>query len=174
MKWILRQKSQPVLVIHCLLVKSRGPTKLAMCRTRVVGSVAAQTGTETDESSPSAGVVASAEPWATADFALQLTCLLLWLFFLAAVSYYAYRRRQEIQKSYRNFSTQTDQEIGTREELDRVIRSVSTLQNQVLTMELERDSERRLAQLRRSRSVSHEYLHENEVYESAGFNAVPQ
>ena len=145
-----------------------------MCRSRVVESVAAQAGTETDESLPYSGAIVSAEPWATADFALHLTCLLLLLFFLAAVSYYAYRRRQEVRKSYRTFSTQTDREVGTREELDRVIRSISTLQNQVLTMELERDSERRLAQLRRSRSVSHEHLQGNEMDESAGFNALPQ
>ena len=145
-----------------------------MCRSRVVESVAAQAGTETDESLPYSGAIVSAEPWATAEFVLHLTCLLLLLFFLAAVSYYAYRRRQEVRKSYRTFSIQTDREVGAREELDRVIRSISTLQNQVLTMELERDSERRLAQLRRSRSVSHEQLQGNEMDESAGFNALSQ
>ena len=67
-----------------------------------------------------------------------------------------------------------DREGGTREELERAVRSISSLQNQVLTMELERDSERRLALLRRSRSVSHEHLQGNEVDESAGFNALPQ
>ena len=123
-----------------------------MCRSRVVESVAAQAGTETDESLSYSTVVVTAQPFATADFALHLACLLLLLFFLAAVSYYAYRRRQEIRKSYRTFSTQTNREVGTREELERVVRSISTLQNQVLTMELERDSERRLALLRRSRS----------------------
>ena len=145
-----------------------------MCRSRVVESVAAQAGTETDESLSYSTVVVTAQPLATADFALHLACLLLLLFFLAAVSYYAYRRRQEIRKSYRTFSTQTDREVGTREELERVVRSISTLQNQVLTMELERDSERRLVLLRRSRSVSHEYLQGNEMDESAGFNALPK
>ena len=171
-----------------------------MCRLRVVESVAAHAGSGTDESLPSSGVVISAEPWATADFALHLTCLLLLLFFLAAVTYYAYRRRQEVRRTFRTFSTQTDRDLGTRDDLDRVIRSVevlqnqfltldrevgtreeleravrsiNSLQNQVLTMELERDSERRLAQLRRSRSVSHEQLHANGLDVSVDFKALP-
>ena len=66
-----------------------------------------------------------------------------------------------MRKSYTDFATQTDSEVGTREDLDRVIKTVSNLQHQVLTLGLERESERRLEELRRSRSVSHEFLHEN-------------
>ena len=66
-----------------------------------------------------------------------------------------------MRKSYNDFATQTDREVGTREDLDQVIKTVNNLQHQVLTMGLERESERRLAELRRSRSVSQEFLHEN-------------
>ena len=51
--------------------------------------------------------------------------------------------------------------MGTREDLDRVIKTVSNLQHQVLTLGLERESERRLEEMRRSRSASQELLHEN-------------
>ena len=171
-----------------------------MCRSRVAETVPTQAVSGTDESLPSTGVVISAEPWATADFVLHLTCLLLLLLFLAAVTCYAYRRRQEARRTFRTFSTQTnrelgarddldrvirsvevlqnqfltlDREVGTREELERAVRSISSLQNQVLTIELERDSERRLASLRRSRSVSHEQLHGHGLDESADFKALP-
>ena len=56
--------------------------------------------------------------------------------------------------------------------VQRNVRSISSLQHQVLTIELERDSERRLAQLRRSRSVSHEYLHGNDADGAADLNTV--
>ena len=139
-----------------------------MCRTKAVGTaVAEQAGAETDTLLPYASVVAPNESWGTADFSLQLISLLLILLSLGAASCFACKRRQELRKSYQDFATQTDREVGTREDLDRVIKSVSSLQHQVLTMELERESERRLAQLRRSRSVSHEYLHESNADEAA-------
>ena len=144
-----------------------------MCRTKAVGTaVAEQPGTETDTLLPYVGVVTSTESWGTAYFALQLISLLLILLSLGAASYFAYKRRQELRKSYQDFATQTDREVGTREDLDRVIKSVSSLQHQVLTMELERESERRLAQLRRSRSVSQEYLHGNDADGAADLNIV--
>ena len=73
-------------------------------------------------------------------------------------AYFSYKRRQMMRKSYNDFATQTDSEVGTREDLDRVIKTVNNLQHQVLTMGLERESERRLEELRKSRSASQECL----------------
>ena len=142
-----------------------------MCRSRSEDSVAIQAlGRAADESQSFPTVAASAQHWARADFALQLVCLFLLLIPIAAAAYCAYKQRRETQQSRRSFSTQTDPEIGTREELERVARSVSALQNQILTLELERDSERRLASLRRSRSTSHDQLlQQAERTETAGY-----
>ena len=65
---------------------------------------------ETDTLMPYAGVVAPPESWGTADFALQLISLLLILLSLGAASYFAYKRRQELRKSYQDFAAQTDRE----------------------------------------------------------------
>ena len=144
-----------------------------MCRAKAVGTAVAEpAGAETDTLMPYAGVDAPPEPWGTADFALQLTSMLLILLSLSAATYFAYKRRQMMRKSYNDFATQTDSEVGTREDLDRVIKVVNNLQHQVLTMGLERESERRLAELRRSRSVSQEFLHENNADGAADMNIV--
>ena len=110
-----------------------------------------------------AGTDAPLKSLGTADFALQLVSMLLILLSLIAAIFFAYKRRQMMKKSYTDFSTQTDSEVGTREDLDRVIKAVSNLQHQVLTLGLEQESVRRLEELRRYRSVSQsqELYHEN-------------
>ena len=136
-----------------------------MCRVKSVGTVVVDVEparAETDTQMMSyAGADAPPKSLGTADFALQLVSMLLILLCLGAAMYFAYKRRQMMRKSYTDFATQTDSEVGTREDLDRVIKTVSNLQHQVLTLGLERESERRLEELRRSRSVSQEFLHEN-------------
>ena len=127
-----------------------------MCRSRSVGvgTVVVDVEPARVETDTHAGVDAPLQPLRTADFALQLVSMLLILLSLSAAMYFAYKRRQMMRKSYTDFATQTDSEVGTREDLDRVIKTVSNLQHQVLTLGLERESERRLEELRRSRSVS--------------------
>ena len=68
-----------------------------------------------------------------------------------------------MRKRYTDFSTQTDSEVGAREDLDRVVKAVSNLQHQVLTLGLERESVRRLEELKRHHLVfqSQELFHEN-------------
>ena len=136
-----------------------------MCRVKSVGTVVVDVEparAETDTQMRSyAGADAPPKSLGTADFALQLVSMLLIQLCLSAAMYFAYKRRQMMRKSYTDFATQTDSEVGTREDLDRVIKTVSNLQHQVLTLGLERESERRLEELRRSRSVSQEFLHEN-------------
>ena len=102
-----------------------------------------------------AGVDAPLQSLRTADFALQLVSVLLILLFLALALYIAYKRRRLMKmKRYSDFGTQTDAEVGAREDLDRVIKAVSNLQHQVLTLGLERESVRRLEELKRNNSVS--------------------
>ena len=107
------------------------------------------------ESDTHAGVDASLQPLRTADFVLQLVSVLLILLFLTLALYIAYKRRRLLKmRRFSDFGTQTDAEVGARDELDRVIKAVSNLQHQVLTLGLERESVRRLEELRRTNSVS--------------------
>ena len=174
-----RQKlSAAALCIHCLSLGIKGSLLLrlvsqevesllssTMCRVKSVGTVVVDVEparAETDTQMRSyAGADAPPKSLGTADFALQLVSMLLILLCLTAAMYFAYKRRQMMRKSYTDFATQTDSEVGTREDLDRVIKTVSNLQHQVLTLGLERESERRLEEMRRSRSASQELLHEN-------------
>ena len=90
--------------------------------------------------------------------------MLLILLFLTLALYIAYKRRRLLKmKRYSDFGTQTDAEVGAREDLDRVIKAVSNLQHQVLTLGLEQESVRRLEELKRNNSVSQsqEFFHEN-------------
>ena len=107
------------------------------------------------ESDTHAGVDASLQPLRTADFILQLVSVLLILLFLALALYVAYKRRRLLKmRRFSDFGTQTDSEVGAREDLDKVIEAVSNLQHQVLTLGLERESIRRLEEMRRTNSVS--------------------
>ena len=107
------------------------------------------------ESDTHAGVDASLQPLRTADFILQLVSVLFILLFLALALYVAYKRRRLLKmRRFSDFGTQTDSEVGAREDLDKVIEAVSNLQHQVLTLGLERESVRRLEELRRTNSVS--------------------
>ena len=103
------------------------------------------------ETDTHAGVDAPLQPLRTADFALQLVSVLLTLLFLAFALYIAYKRRRLLKmKRFSDFGTQTDVEVGAREDLDRVIKAVSNLQHQVLTLGLERESVRRLEELKKN------------------------
>ena len=116
------------------------------------------------ETDTHAGVDASLQPLRTADFALQLVSVLLTLLFLAFALYIAYKRRQLLKmKRFSDFGTQTDVEVGAREDLDRVIKAVSNLQHQVITLGLERESVRRLEELKKNTTVfrSQEFNLEN-------------
>ena len=116
------------------------------------------------ESDTHAGVDASLQPLRTADFVLQLVSVLFILLFLTLALYVAYKRRRLLKmRRFSDFGTQTDAEVGARDELDRVIKAVSNLQHQVLTLGLERESVRRLEELRRTNSVSQsqEFYHDN-------------
>ena len=85
----------------------------------------------------------------------MLVSVLFILLFLTLALYVAYKRRRLLKmRRFSDFGTQTDAEIGARDELDRVKRAVSNLQHQVLTLGLERESERRLEELKRNNSVS--------------------
>ena len=110
------------------------------------------------------GVDASLQPLRTADFVLQLVSVLFILLFLTLALYIAYKRRRLLKmRRFSDFGTQTDAEVGARDELDRVIKAVSNLQHQVLTLGLERESERRLEELKRNNSVSQsqEFYHDS-------------
>ena len=116
------------------------------------------------ESDTHAGVDASLQPLRTADFVLQLVSVLLILLFLTLALYIAYKRRRLLKmKRFSDFGTQTDSEVGAREELDKVIKAVSNLQHQVLTLGLEQESVRRLNELKRNASISQsqEFYHDN-------------
>ena len=107
------------------------------------------------ESDTHAGVDASLQPLRTADFILQLVSVLLILLFLALALYVAYKRRRLLKmRRFSDFGTQTDSEVGAREDLDKVIEAVSNLQHQVLTLGLERESIRRLEEMKRTNPVS--------------------
>ena len=107
------------------------------------------------ESDTHAGVDASLQPLRTADFILQLVSVLLILLFLALALYVAYKRRRLLKmRRFSDFGTQTDSEIGAREDLDKVIEAVGNLQHQVLTLGLERESIRRLEEMKRTNPVS--------------------
>ena len=137
-----------------------------MCRSRSVGvgTVVVDVEPARVESDTQAGVDASLQPLRTADFVLQLVSVLFILLFLTLALYVAYKRRRLLKmRRFSDFGTQTDAEIGARDELDRVKRAVSNLQHQVLTLGLERESERRLEELKRNNSVSQsqEFYHDN-------------
>ena len=136
-----------------------------MCHVKSVGVGTVVVDVEpAGETDTHAGVDAPLQSLRTADFALQLVSMLLILLFLTAAMYFAYKRRRLMKmKRYSDFATQTDSEVGAREDLDRVIKAVSNLQHQVLTLGLERESVRRLEELKRSHSVSQsqELFHEN-------------
>ena len=107
------------------------------------------------ESDTHAGVDASLQPLRTADFILQLVSVLLILLFLALALYVVYKRRRLLKmRRFSDFGTQTDSEIGAREDLDKVIEAVGNLQHQVLTLGLERESIRRLEEMKRTSPVS--------------------
>ena len=127
-----------------------------MCRSRSVGvgTVVVDVEPARVETDTHAGVDAPLQPLITADFALQLVSVLLALLFLAFALYIAYKRRRLLKmKRFSDFGTQTDVEVGAREDLDRVIKAVSNLQHQVLTLGLERESVRRLEELKKNNSV---------------------
>ena len=127
------------------------------------------------ESDTHAGVDASLQPLRTADFVLQLVSVLFILLFLTLALYVAYKRRRLLKmRRFSDFGTQTDAEVGARDELDRVIKAVSNLQHQVLTLGLERESVRRLEELRRTNSVSQsqELYHDHGDGQAADFGSV--
>ena len=127
------------------------------------------------ESDTHAGVDASLKPLRTADFVLQLVSVLFILLFLTLALYVAYKRRRLLKmRRFSDFGTQTDSEVGARDELDRVIKAVSNLQHQVLTLGLERESVRRLEELRRTNSVSQsqELYHDHGDGQAADFGSV--
>ena len=137
-----------------------------MCRSRSVGvgTVVVDVEPARVESDTQAGVDASLQPLRTADFVLQLVSVLFILLFLTLALYVAYKRRRLLKmKRFSDFGTQTDSEVGAREDLDRVIKAVSNLQHQVLTLGLEQESVRRLKELKRNNSVSQsqEFYHDN-------------
>ena len=107
------------------------------------------------ESDTHAGIDASLQPLRIADFVLQLVSVLLILLFLALALYVVYKRRRLLRmRRFSDFGIQTDSEIGAREDLDKVIEAVSNLQHQVLTLGLERESIRRLEEMKRTSPVS--------------------
>ena len=148
-----------------------------MCRSRSVGvgTVVVDVEPARVESDTHAGVDASLQPLRTADFVLQLVSVLFILLFLTLALYVAYKRRRLLKmRRFSDFGTQTDSEIGARDELDRVIKAVSNLQHQVLTLGLERESVRRLEEMRRTNSVSQsqELYHNHGDGQAADFGSV--
>ena len=148
-----------------------------MCRSRSVGvgTVVVDVEPARVESDTHAGVDASLQPLRTADFVLQLVSVLFILLFLTLALYIAYKRRRLLKmRRFSDFGTQTDSEVGARDELDRVIKTVSNLQHQVLTLGLERESVRRLEELRRTNSVSQsqEFYHDHGDGQAADFGSV--
>ena len=148
-----------------------------MCRSRSVGvgTVVVDVEPARVESDTQAGVDASLQPLRTADFVLQLVSVLFILLFLTLALYVAYKRRRLLKmRRFSDFGTQTDSEIGARDELDKVKKAVSNLQHQVLTLGLERESVRRLEELRRTNSVSQsqELYHDHGDGQAADFGSV--
>ena len=145
-------------------VESQLVSKMCRVKSVGVGTVVVDVEPAGAETDTHAGVDAPLQSLRTADFALQLVSMLLILLFLTLAVYFAYKRRRLMKmKRYSDFVTQTDSEVGAREDLDRVIKAVSNLQHQVLTLGLERESVRRLEELKRNNSVSQsqELFHEN-------------
>ena len=148
-----------------------------MCRSRSVGvgTVVVDVEPARVESDTQAGVDASLQPLRTADFVLQLVSVLFILLFLTLALYVAYKRRRLLKmRRFSDFGTQTDSEIGARDELDKVKKAVSNLQHQVLTLGLERESVRRLEELRRTNSVSQsqELYHDHGDGQAVDFGSV--
>ena len=148
-----------------------------MCRSRSVGvgTVVVDVEPARVESDTHAGVDASLQPLRTADFVLQLVSVLLILLFLTLALYIAYKRRRLLKmRRFSDFGTQTDSEIGAMDELDKVKKVVSNLQHQVLTLGLERESVRRLEELRRTNSVSQsqELYHDHGDGQAVDFGSV--
>ena len=148
-----------------------------MCRSRSVGvgTVVVDVEPARVESDTHAGVDASLQPLRTADFVLQLVSVLFILLFLTLALYVVYKRRRLLKmRRFSDFGTQTDSEVGARDELDRVIKAVSNLQHQVLTLGIERESVRRLEDLRRTNSVSQsqELYHDHGDGQAADFGSV--
>ena len=148
-----------------------------MCRSRSVGvgTVVVDVEPARVETDTHVGVDASLQPLRTADFVLQLVSVLFILLFLTLALYVAYKRRRLLKmRRFSDFGTQTDSEIGARDELDRVIKAVSNLQHQVLTLGLERESVRRLEELRRTNSVSQsqELYHDHGDGQAVDFGSV--
>ena len=107
------------------------------------------------ESDTHAGIDASLQPLRIADFVLQLVSVLLILLCLAFALYVVYKRRRLLRmRRFSDFGIQTDSEIGAREDLDKVIEAVGNLQHQVLTLGLERESIRRLEEMKRTNPIS--------------------
>ena len=128
-----------------------------MCRSRSVGvgTVVVDVEPARVESDTHAGIDASLQPLRIADFVLQLVSVLLILLFLALALYVVYKRRRLLRmRRFSDFGIQTDSEIGAREDLDKVIEAVGNLQHQVLTLGLERESIRRLEEMKRTSPVS--------------------
>ena len=128
-----------------------------MCRSRSVGvgTVVVDVEPARVQSDTHAGIDASLQPLRIADFVLQLVSVLLILLFLALALYVVYKRRRLLRmRRFSDFGIQTDSEIGAREDLDKVIEAVGNLQHQVLTLGLERESIRRLEEMKRTNPVS--------------------
>ena len=127
------------------------------------------------ESDTQAGVDASLQLLRTAELVLHLVCVLFVLLFLTLALYVVYKRRRLLKmRRFSDFGTQTDSEIGAMDELDKVKKVVSNLQHQVLTLGLERESVRRLEELRRTNSVSQsqELYHDHGDGQAVDFGSV--
>ena len=117
------------------------------------------------QSDTHAGIDASLQSLRVADFVLQLVSVLLILLCLAFALYVVYKRRRLLRmRRFSDFGIQTDSEIGAREDLDKVIEAVSNLQHQVLTLGLERESIRRLEEMKRTNPISQS----QELYSNLG------
>ena len=128
-----------------------------MCRSQSVGvgKVVVDVEPARVQSDTHAGIDASLQSLRVADFVLQLVSVLLILLCLAFALYVVYKRRRLLRmRRFSDFGIQTDSEIGAREDLDKVIEAVSNLQHQVLTLGLERESIRRLEEMKRTNPVS--------------------
>ena len=148
-----------------------------MCRSRSVGvgTVVVDVEPARVQSDTHAGIDASLQSLRVADFVLQLVSVLLILLCLAFALYVVYKRRRLLRmRRFSDFGIQTDSEIGTREDLDKVIEAVGNLQHQVLTLGLERESVRRLEELRKTNSVSQsqELYHDHGDGQAADFGSV--
>ena len=148
-----------------------------MCRSRSVGvgTVVVDVEPARVQSDTHAGIDASLQSLRVADFVLQLVSVLLILLCLAFALYVVYKRRRLLRmRRFSDFGTQTDSEIGAMDELDKVKKVVSNLQHQVLTLGLERESVRRLEELRRTNSVSQsqELYHDHGDGQAVDFGSV--